>query len=283
MVSSPPSSCSRSSISPTRNSPRNTAASARPASRSTPHFPTVPGSPSAGQVGRCRRRELSLAPAYDHGVEFLRQRAETYNAGEAKRLMGDASSPDLRLLRDAYTVSSKVYFGASEQPKPTQRGLSRKHVFDACHQALERLRVRLPRHAASVTVPIPIRLVEESRPGDWIPWIRQGKVMYWGTSEWPAAAIVKGRASRGARAVPHRAIDGAAFSTTCCTASGSSGNTPRCTSVTAWALCTVWSPLAFGLLTGKCNDGVPDDSRLGPSRLRPVAPRPCWRDDGACA
>ena len=54
--------------------------------------------------------------------------------------MGDALA-DLRLPRDAWCVSSKVFFGASDSPRPTQRGLSRKHVVEACQQALKRLRV----------------------------------------------------------------------------------------------------------------------------------------------
>src|SRR3546814_2305895 len=48
---------------------------------------------------------------------------------------------DLRLPRDGFVVSSKVYFGAVDDPLPTQKGLSRKHVHDACHAALKRLRV----------------------------------------------------------------------------------------------------------------------------------------------
>src|SRR3546814_1929632 len=54
--------------------------------------------------------------------------------------MGDVIA-DLRLPRDGFVVSSKVYFGAVDDPLPTQKGLSRKHVHDACHAALKRLRV----------------------------------------------------------------------------------------------------------------------------------------------
>ena len=83
-------------------------------------------------VGRSQAREL-IACAWDHGVNFF-DNAETYAAGEAERIMGDVIA-DLRLPRDGYCVSSKVFFGAAKEPRPTQRGLSRKHVVEACHQA----------------------------------------------------------------------------------------------------------------------------------------------------
>src|SRR5512142_2712333 len=90
------------------------------------------------QVDRNQARDL-LACAFDHGVNYF-DNAETYAAGDAETLMGDVLA-DLRFPRDAYCVSSKVFFGAVDDPKPTQRGLSRKHVVDACHQALKRLKV----------------------------------------------------------------------------------------------------------------------------------------------
>ncbi len=90
------------------------------------------------QVGRGQAREL-IAAAWDHGITFF-DNAEAYANGEAERVMGDVIT-DLRLPRDGYCVSSKVFFGAAEDPRPTQRGLSRKHVVEACHAALKRLRV----------------------------------------------------------------------------------------------------------------------------------------------
>ena len=65
------------------------------------------------QVGRSLARDL-LALAYDRGVNFF-DNAETYNQGEAERLMGDVLA-DLRFPRDSYCVSSKVFFGAVEDP-----------------------------------------------------------------------------------------------------------------------------------------------------------------------
>ncbi|AGG87950.1 potassium channel beta subunit family protein [Rhodanobacter denitrificans] len=206
------------------------------------------------QVGRDEARDL-LALAHDRGVNYF-DNAETYNNGVAEQLMGDVLA-DLRFPRDSYCVSSKVFFGAVDKPLPTQRGLSRKHVMEACHQALQRLRVDYLDlyfcHRPDPDTPI----AETVAAMDTL--VRQGKVLYWGTSEWPAEAIHE--AHRVAREnhlyapameqpqynLLHRErveleyaplYEGYGMGT------------------------TIWSPLASGLLSGKYNDGVPADSRL---------------------
>lgn len=206
------------------------------------------------QVGRGQAREL-LALAYDQGVNFF-DNAETYNHGEAERLMGDVLA-DLRFPRDSYCVSSKVFFGAVERPKPTQRGLSRKHVIEACHQALERLRVdHLDLYFCHR--PDPDTPIEETVAAmDTL--IRQGKVLYWGTSEWPAEAIVE--AHRVARENHCHApvVEQPQYNLL---------HRERVEREYAPLYerfgmgTTVWSPLASGLLAGRYNEGIPDDSRL---------------------
>lgn len=136
------------------------------------------------QVGRSECRNL-VAAAWDNGITFF-DNAEGYANGHAESVMGDVIA-DLRLPRDGFCVSSKVFFGSAEDPRPTQRGLSRKHVHDACHAALRRLRV----DALDLYFchrPDPDAPVEETV---WAmdALVRQGKVLYWGTSEWPASLI----------------------------------------------------------------------------------------------
>jgi voltage-dependent potassium channel beta subunit len=207
------------------------------------------------QVDRSAAREL-IALAYDRGINFF-DNAETYNAGEAERLMGDVIA-DLRLPRDAYCVSSKVYFGATEHPQPTQRGLSRKHVFDACHQALERLRVEYL-DLYFCHRPDPDTPVEETVLAmDTL--IRQGKVLYWGTSEWPAETIDEAHRVARERNLVAPSMEQPQYNLL---------HRERVEREYAALYerygmgTTIWSPLASGLLTGKYNDGVPDDSRLG--------------------
>lgn len=136
------------------------------------------------QIGRSTAREL-IAAAWDHGITFF-DNAEGYANGEAERVMGDVIA-DLRLPRDGYCVSSKVFFGSAAEPRPTQRGLSRKHVTDACHAALKRLRVDYL-DLYYCHRPDPDTPIEETV---WAmdTLVRQGKVLYWGTSEWSAQQI----------------------------------------------------------------------------------------------
>ena len=82
------------------------------------------------------------ACAYDHGINFF-DSAEVYLGGEAERMLGRAIKA-LGWPRDGYCVSSKALYGAADNhapgggPRPTQQGLSRKHLVEACEQALRR-------------------------------------------------------------------------------------------------------------------------------------------------
>jgi voltage-dependent potassium channel beta subunit len=207
------------------------------------------------QVGRGKRANSSLA-AWDHGINFF-DNAETYANGEAERVMGDVLA-DLRLPRDSWCVSSKVYFGAVDHPRPTQRGLSRKHVHDACDAALKRLRVDYLDlyfcHRPDPDVPI----AETVWAMDTL--VRQGKVLYWGTSEWPAQAIRE--AHKVARA--HNLVAPTMEQPQYNLFHRERVELEYAPLYSEYGLgLTIWSPLASGLLTGKYNAGVPQDSRLG--------------------
>jgi voltage-dependent potassium channel beta subunit len=137
------------------------------------------------QLGLVQVKEL-LSVAYGAGVNFF-DNAEGYANGEAENLMGEALQ-QLGYSRDSWCVSSKVFFGSAEKAKPTQKGLSRKHIFEACHQALVRLRVDYL-DLYFCHRPDPEVGIEE------IVWsmhqlVMQGKVLYWGTSEWAAKDIL---------------------------------------------------------------------------------------------
>lgn len=206
------------------------------------------------QLGRGEAREL-IAQCLDTGVNFF-DNAETYANGEAERIMGDVLV-GLRVPRDAFCVSSKVFFGAVDDPKPTQRGLSHKHIRDACDQALARLRVDYldlyfcHRHDPEVPV------AEVVTTMDLL--IRQGKVLYWGTSEWSAEQIREAIAFAQAHGLfapqmeqpQYNLLHRARFESELVPLAREHGLGT-----------TVWSPLASGLLSGKYADGVPADSRL---------------------
>src|SRR5690606_26801145 len=122
--------------------------------------------------------------AYDNGVNFF-DNAEIYAQGESERVMGKILK-NRAWRRDSYILSSKAFFGDGGK-LPTQRGLSRKHLVEACEAALNRLQVDY------------LDLFYCHRPDKETPieetvWamhnlIQQGKILYWGTSEWSAQEI----------------------------------------------------------------------------------------------
>ena len=206
------------------------------------------------QVGRSAAREL-IALAWDNGINFF-DNAETYANGEAERVMGDVLA-DLRLPRDGWCVSSKVFFGAAEHPRPTQRGLSRKHVVDACHDALKRLRVDYLDlyycHRPDPETPI----VETVWAMDGL--IRQGKVLYWGTSEWSADEIREAHAVARTHHLHAPTMEQPQYNLM----HRERVEVEYAPLYDEFGMgTTVWSPLSSGLLTGKYNHGVPQDSRL---------------------
>jgi voltage-dependent potassium channel beta subunit len=205
-------------------------------------------------VPRGEARNL-VAAAWDHGINFF-DNAEGYAHGEAERVMGDVIV-DLRLPRDAFAVSSKVMFGSVADPRPMQRGLSRKHVHDACHAALRRLRVDYLDlyfcHRPDPDVPV----LETVAAMDAL--VRQGKVMYWGTSEWPAALVREAHAVARANHLQPPTMEQPQYNLL-------HRRRVELEYAPLYAELgmgiTVWSPLASGLLTGKYDRGLPDGSRL---------------------
>ncbi len=193
-----------------------------------------------------------LKTAYDAGINFF-DNAEVYEAGESEKIMGDAID-GLGLPRDTFAVSSKVFWGGDKQ---MQLGLSAKHVRDACDAALKRLKVDYLDlffcHRPDIDTPI------EETVRAMHNLIQQGKVMYWGTSEWSAQQITEAHAvARAHHLTPptmeqpqynlfHRDKVEAEFA-------------PLYKNFGLGT--TIWSPLASGMLTGKYNDGIPGDSRL---------------------
>ncbi|TVQ96253.1 MAG: aldo/keto reductase, partial [Spirochaetaceae bacterium] len=193
--------------------------------------------------------------AYDAGVNFF-DNAEGYEHGNSEVVMGKVLAAS-GWRRDSYIVSSKVFFGSTTERKPNQIGLSRKHVIEACHQALERLQVDYLDlyfcHRPDPETPI------EETVRAMSDLITQGKVLYWGTSEWSAQEIMQAYSvARQYNLVPptmeqpqYNMLVRDRFES----------EYARLYSEIGLGT-TIWSPLASGLLTGKYNNGIPKDSRL---------------------
>lgn len=194
--------------------------------------------------------------AYDNGINFF-DNAEVYALGESEKMMG-------RILkqknwdRTSYTISSKVFFGwRGKHNKPNQHGLSRKHITEACHEALQRLQVDyLDLYFC--------HRPDKNTPIEEVVWamnhlIQQGKILYWGTSEWSGVEIMEAhRVARDFRLI------------------GPTMEQPEYNLFNRHKMendylqvfknvglgTTIWSPLASGILTGKYNKGIPEESRL---------------------
>lgn len=193
-----------------------------------------------------------MSYAYDQGVNFF-DNAEAYASGESEVLMGNILKK-LNWNRDTYIVSSKAFWGGE---MPTQRGLSKKHIHDACNAALTRLKVDYLDlffcHRPDPDTPI-IETVYAMND-----LLHQGKIMYWGTSEWSAKEIKE--AFLCAEKYNLR---------------GPSMEQPQYNILYRERFekeyknifkkyqigSTIWSPLASGLLTGKYNEGIPNKSRF---------------------
>src|ERR1700730_15224639 len=204
----------------------------------------------AQQIGEKTAEEL-MTIAYDAGVNFF-DNAEAYANGKAEIMMGEILKRR-GWRRDTFVISSKVFWGGD---LPNQEGLSRKHVIEACHAALHRLQVDYLDlyffHRPDPDTPI------EETVRAMSDLIAQGKVLYWGTSEWSAPSIMEAYGiARELRLVPptmeqpqynmfHRDNVEKEFA-------------PLYDTVGLGT--TTWSPLASGLLTGKYNAGDPGDTR----------------------
>ncbi len=194
--------------------------------------------------------------AYDAGINFF-DNAEVYSRGESEKMMGRVLKAK-SWERSSYTVSSKVFFGwRGDSNKPNQTGLSRKHVMEACHEALERLQVDYLDlffcHRPDKNAPIE----EVVRTMNTL--IQQGKIFYWGTSEWSAAEIVEAHMVAKELGLEGPAVEQPQYNLFE-RQKVEVDYKPIFTNIGMGT--TIWSPLASGLLTGKYNDGIPEGSRL---------------------
>ena len=193
-----------------------------------------------------------MKEAYDHGVNFF-DNAEAYAAGQAEVVMGKVLKK-AGWKRSDLILSTKIFWGGEG---PNDKGLSRKHIIEGTNAALERMQTEY------------VDLIYCHRPDPYTPIeetvramnhvINTGKAFYWGTSEWSSEEI------REAYEVSRREH-----------LIAPSMEQPQYNMLHREKLekeylnlfkdykmgTTIWSPLASGILSGKYNDGIPENSRL---------------------
>jgi len=192
-----------------------------------------------------------MSLAYDSGVNFF-DNAEVYSSGQAEIIMGEAIKKTGWKQSDL-VLSTKIFWGGQG---PNDNGLSRKHIIEGMDKSLKRMGLEYVdlvfAHRPDMHTPI------EETVRAFNHLINQGKAFYWGTSEWSAQQIMEAYAiARREHLIPplmeqpqynmfhrdrveveyHRLYKEIGLGT------------------------TTWSPLSSGLLTGKYNQGIPDDSR----------------------
>lgn len=200
-----------------------------------------------------------MGVAYDAGVNFF-DNAEGYAEGKSEIVMGNILKSK-GWDRESFVVSSKVFFG-TENKGPNRVGLSRKHVIEACNAALKRLQVDYLDlyfcHRPDKNTPIEETVLAMNT------LLQQGKILYWGTSEWSAAEIMEAIAV----AKQYNLI-------------GPTMEQPQYNLFERNKLeneylhlfnnhglgTTIWSPLASGILSGKYTNSGVEGTRLGMAGL----------------
>ncbi|MHB9029668.1 MAG: aldo/keto reductase family protein [Candidatus Latescibacterota bacterium] len=211
----------------------------------------------------------TIVRAYEGGVNFF-DTADAYNKGEAEKVLGNVLP---EFPRHTLFILTKCFAPISNEVN--DRGLSAKHIFESCHKSLKRLKTDYLDcymcHRPDPDTPLEetIRAMEDLA--------RQGKILYWGVSEWPAHLMV--RANRvakelGARPIavseprynllfryPERSLFPA-------TEAEGIGN-------------VIFSPLAHGMLTGKYKpgEGAPEGTRAADGDTNAVIMNLYWQDE----
>ncbi len=208
--------------------------------------------------GNALERERAAAvmdKAFDVGINFY-DTANVYAQGKCEAAWGELLKGR---RRDSYVLATKVYFPMGQGPN--DRGLSRKHIMEQCHASLRRLGTEYidlyQCHRYDEQTP----LEETVRAMDDL--VRQGKILYWGFSEWSAEQIGRclqicgngfyaPKSSQPQYSLIHRHIEADVM--------------PLCASAGIGQV--VWSPLGPGLLTGQYKPGqpLPGDSRATDDR-----------------
>jgi voltage-dependent potassium channel beta subunit len=194
--------------------------------------------------------------AYDNGINFF-DNAEVYALGESEKMMGRVLKKK-NWDRTSYTVSSKAFWGwRGKHNKPNQTGLSRKHLIEACHEALQRLQTDYLDlffcHRPDKSTPI------EETVWTMHNLIQQGKILYWGTSEWSGVEIMEAHRVAHQYSLIAPAMEQPQYSLL---ERNKMENEFLMIFKTVGMGTTIWSPLASGLLSGKYNEGIPEGSRF---------------------
>ena len=191
-----------------------------------------------------------MRAAYEAGINFF-DNADAYAKGRAEEVLGQA----LRgLPRESLVISTKVFYPSMEGING--RGLSRKHVTESIHASLKRLGLEYVdiyfchRHDPDTTIEEIVQSMDIL--------VRQGKVLYWGTSEWEPFYLGQAISFARANGLIPPAVEQPRYSLMH-RRRVENDLAPLCQEYGIGL--TTFSPLNNGILSGKYNQGIPAGSR----------------------
>ncbi|MDZ7718430.1 MAG: aldo/keto reductase [Balneolaceae bacterium] len=193
-----------------------------------------------------------MKEAYDAGVNFF-DNAEAYAGGQSEVVMGNIIKKE-GWKRSDLVLSTKIFWGGEG---PNDSGLSHKHIIEGTNASLERMQTDY------------VDLIFCHRPDKFTPIeetvramnqvINEGKAFYWGTSEWSSEQIREAYQIARREQLRPPLMEQPQYNMF--KRDKVEGEYSRLYDEIGLGT-TIWSPLASGLLTGKYNDGIPEDSRL---------------------
>ncbi|KAL3663670.1 Voltage-gated potassium channel subunit beta-2 [Phytophthora oleae] len=187
--------------------------------------------------------------AFEHGINFF-DNAEVYGGGLAERNMGAAIKKGIAegaWSREDLVITTKVFFGSDLMTLgPDAQGLSRKHIIEGTKASLKRLEQDY------------VDVIFCHRPDPFTPMEETGWAFYWGTSQWRAAQIVEACEIADRLGLVRPIVEQPGHSLL-------DRNKVELEYVDLYKKyklgLTTWSPLAYGILTGKYSAGTPEGSR----------------------
>jgi len=194
-----------------------------------------------------------MGAAYEHGVNFF-DNAETYAGGKSEEMMA-AAIKKLGWRRGSFLVSTKLFWGLHDNPNETNT-LNRKYLLESIDGSLRRLDMDyvdlLYCHRPDPTTPV------EETVWAMHDIVRNGKALYWGTSEWEAAQILEAIEIAERHHLHKPIVEQPVYNLF---EQHRFGSEYDAVYQELGYGSTTWSPLASGILTGKYKDGIPKDSR----------------------
>jgi voltage-dependent potassium channel beta subunit len=201
-----------------------------------------------------------IKTALDEGIIFF-DTADIYNKGEAEFSLGRIFFDKLKTRREDIVIASKCFWPMS--PNPNDRGLSRKHIIESVNKSLYRLKTdyidlyQCHRHDPNTPMEEICRAFDDL--------IRQGKLLYWGVSEWSAENIDDAAATCEKHNL-HRPVSNQPQYNIIRSQIETNGVMAACEKYGMGEV--VWSPISQGLLSGKYSGGkIPKNSRAANDRM----------------